>query len=159
MVVDLHAARTLRCPIEAAFALGLDPVRFPPSFRGCGPIPAVQRIVLHAPPAVGSTRALENSDGSRPIETITVLDPPRRHAYTLSRLAAPFSWLVREGQAEWVFATAAAGTAVSWRYRFLLTSPLAWPIAFPLLRLFMAAAMRRCLAAMAATLEAPEETR
>ena len=156
MLVDLHAARTLRCPIDAAFALALDPARFPATFRGCGPIPAVRRITLHATPAVGSTRELENSDGSRPHERILALEPPHRHAYLLSNLNTPFAWLVRTGYAEWSFAQVSEGVAVRWRYRFELTSPLAWPIAYPLLRVFMSTAMRRCLAAMAATLETAE---
>jgi hypothetical protein len=156
MFVDLRATRTFRCPADAAFALALDPERFPATFRGCGPIPAVRRITLHAPPAVGSTRELENSDGSRPLERILVLDPPHRHAYLLSNLNTPFAWLVRTGYAEWSFSAAPEGSAVRWRYRFELTTPLAWPIAFPLLRVFMTTAMRRCLAAMASMLEAPE---
>ena len=159
MFVALHATRTIRCPIDAAFALALDPVRFPATFSGYGPIPAVQRITLDGPPAVGSTRELENSDGSRPLERILVLEPPHRHAYLLSRLNPPFAWLVRAGYAEWSFAEVPSGTAISWRYRFELTTPLAAPLAGPLLRVFMATAMRRCLAAMAAALEAPEATR
>ena len=159
MFVDLRATRTLLCPVDAAFALALDPQRFPATFRGCGPVPAVRRITLHAPPAVGSTRELENSDGSRPLERILVLEPPHRHAYLLSRLSPPFVWLVRGGYAEWSFAGTPQGTAVVWRYRFELSTPAAALVAWPLLKVFMATAMRRCLAAMAATLEAPEGAR
>jgi len=41
---------------------------------------------------------------------------------------------------------------VIWRYRFELATPLAWPLAAPLLTIFMQGAMRRCLAAMAQAL-------
>lgn len=157
MDVSLRADHRFRAPPEAVFALALDPARFPATFRGYGPIPAIRAIALHAPPAVGATRELANSDGSRPLERITALDPPHRHAYVLSRLAAPFAWLVRAGHAEWSFAPDDGGTAVAWRYRFELTSPLAWPIAAPLLHAFFAPAMRRCLAAMDVALAARPE--
>jgi len=42
---------------------------------------------------------------------------------------------------------------VSWDYAFTLTSVFAWPLAAPLLHIFMRGAMRRCLAAMAHELE------
>ncbi|HET7843742.1 MAG TPA: SRPBCC family protein [Xanthomonadales bacterium] len=157
MDVNLRATRRFRAPPAAVFALALDPVRFPATFRGYGPIPAIRSIALHAPPAVGATRELDNSDGSRPRERITALERDRRHAYVLSNLAAPFSWLVRAGHADWTFGAEGEGTAVEWRYRFELTSPLAWPLAAPLLHAFFAPAMRRCLAAMAVTLESAPE--
>jgi uncharacterized protein YndB with AHSA1/START domain len=153
MQIHVEVAQRFRAPPPEVFALALDPQRFPAAFRGHGPIPSIQRITLHAPPAVGSTRELENSDGSRPQERITALDPPHRHAYTLSGLRAPFSWLVRAGHAEWTLEAVAAGTAVRWRYRFELTHPLAWPLAWPLLGIFMRGAMQRCLLAMAEMLD------
>ncbi len=159
MHVDLSAKHTFKAKPAAVFALGLDPLRFPAAFCGCGPIPSIRRISLHAPPAVGSTRELENSDGSRPQERITALESPHRHAYTLSGLSAPFSWLVRAGHADWSITDVATGSAVEWRYRFELTSTLAWPIAWPLLRIFMTAAMRRCLAAMDRMLDAEQAQR
>jgi hypothetical protein len=157
MDVNLCVDRHFSASPEAVFALALDPVRFPATFRGFGPIPAIRSITPHAPPAVGSTRALANSDGSQPLERITALEPARRHAYELTRLSAPFSWLVRAGYADWTFAARDGGTDVAWHYRFALTSPLAWPVAAPLLHAFFAAAMRRCLAAMARALDAQPE--
>jgi hypothetical protein len=154
MDVHLTARRHFRAPPGAVFALAADAARFPGTFRGYGPIPSIRTITPHAPPAVGSTRELENSDGSRPLERITAFEPPSRHAYVLSGLRAPFSWLVRCGHAEWSFAPAAAGTEVAWRYRFELTNPLAWPIAWPLLHGFFRTAMNRCLDAMARVVEA-----
>jgi len=157
MDVNLQAEHRFRAPRDAVFALALDPVRFPATFRGFGPIPAIRPITLHAPPAVGSTRELDNSDGSRPLERITALEQGRRHAYVLSRLRAPFSWLVRDAHADWTFVPEGDQTAVTWRYRFALTSALAWPIAAPLLHAFFATAMRRCLTAMDAALAAQPE--
>jgi hypothetical protein len=158
MHVDLRARARVPATRDAAFALTLDPVRFPATFRGYGPIPAIHHITLHAAPAVGATRELRNRDGSRPLERITALEPPSRHAYELTGIAAPFSWLVRRGLADWRFAPHEGGTLVDWHYRFELTHPLAWIAAAPLLRAFMRPAMRRCLDAMSQALrDAPPE--
>lgn len=149
MHIDLQATAQLAATPDAAFALAVDAERFPSLFRGFGPIPALRRITLHGPLAVGVTRDVEGADGARMLETVTALEPGRRHAYTLGRLRPPLSWLVRVGHADWTFVAHDGGTAVTWRYRFELASPLAWPIAAPLLRVFMQGAMRRCLHAMA----------
>lgn len=149
MHIDLQAKAHFSAAPDAVFALAVDSARFPSLFRGFGPIPALRRITLHGPLAVGVTRDVEGADGARMLETVTALDPGCRHAYTLSRLRPPLSWLVRVGQADWTFVPRGGGSDVVWRYRFELTSPLAWPIAAPLLRVFMQGAMRRCLTAMA----------
>jgi uncharacterized protein YndB with AHSA1/START domain len=153
MGIELRVERTINAPPATVFALALDAARFPATFRGCGPIPALRRITANIPSAVGSTRTVESSDGSIMTERITAFDAPHRHAYTLSGLRPPLAWLARGGDAEWTFASAGDGTRVSWRYAFTLTSAVAWPIAAPLLHIFMRGAMRRCLAAMARDLE------
>lgn len=153
MQVAIQVERIIQAAPVAVFELALDPLRFPRTFRGFGPIPSIRAITQDGPPAVGSTRRLDNSDGSRPQELITSLDPPRHHAYTLSGLARPFSWLVREGHAEWTFMPNADGTRVRWRYCFELTAASAWLLAWPLLHVFMRGAMRRCLLDMQQLLE------
>ena len=156
MKIEIHVARTIAAPPAAVFALALDAQRFPATFTGCGPIPALRGITAHGMPAVGSTREVVSSDGSLLTERITAFDPPWQHAYTLSGLQPPLAWLVNTGDAQWTFADAAGATRVNWRYAFTLTSALAWPLAAPLLHVFMRAAMRRCLDAMARALEANE---
>jgi len=153
MGLELRVERTIRASPAEVFALALDAARFPATFRGCGPIPALRRIIAHAPSAVGSTRTVESSDGSLLTERIIALDPPHRHAYALSGLRAPLAWLARAGEADWTFAPVGDATHVSWNYVFTLTSAFAWPLAAPLLHLCMRGAMRRCLAAMAHELE------
>lgn len=153
MNVRLRTERGMRASPEAAYALSLDAQRFPSLFTGFGPIPGLRRVTLNAPLAVGSTRELEDTAGLVLNERITALEPGRRHAYTLSGLHPPLAWLVREGRANWTFTPMAAGTQVVWTYDFELTSPLAWPLAWPLLQICMRGAMRRCLDAMAGTLE------
>ena len=158
--MDLHltAAQFVDAHPEHAFALAMDPARFPAFFTGYGPIPAVVAVIPHAPPAIGSTREIRNGDGSCLSERITAFDPPHHHAYTLTGLRPPFAWLVRAGHADWRFEPVGSGTRVTWRYRWELTSPLAWPVAAPLLRLCMHRAMARCLAAMATALATPHAT-
>ena len=149
MPVLLSASCVLPCPPDAAFALATDPARFPHFFAGFGPVPGLREIRLDAPLAPGSTRRVEGRDGALMREQVLVHEPPQRHAYVLSGLHPPLSWLVREGRADWRFAPRDGGTQVHWSYAFALTSPLAWPLAAPLLKLFMQGAMQRCLDAMA----------
>lgn len=150
MEIVCQTEQQLACPPGQAFALITDADRFPAFFRGCGPIPAVRAVELDAPPlAVGARRTVRNADGSVLREVVTAFEPPRRHAYRLDGFRPPFAWLVRHGDACWTVEPDAAGSRVRWSYRFALVHAAAWPVAAPLLRLFMTAAMRRCLRAMA----------
>jgi hypothetical protein len=162
MQIDCLARQDFPCPPQAVFDLMVDTARFPATFRGYGLIPAIRAISLQGPLAVGATRRIENADGSVLTERVDALAPPSHHAYTLTGFRAPFSWLVTRGAAEWVIAPRAGagpGSSVSWRYRFTLTGRLAYAPAALILHLFMARAMRRCLARMALILEqAPQQT-
>ncbi len=149
MFISCHAERSLPCHPEVAFAMAVDPDRFPSFFTGFGPIPAVRGVRLHAPVAVGSTRDVHNADGSVLLETITAHDPPVQHAYRLTGFRAPFAWLVTEGAANWTIAGHEDGSRVCWDYEFTLTRRWLWPLAAPLIKIFMARAMHRCLKKMA----------
>lgn len=149
MKVLLRTERTIHATPEAVYLLTLDAQRFPALFAGFGPIPGLRKITLNGPLAVGATRDLEDKSGLVLNERIDLLEPGRRHAYTLSGLHPPLAWLARLGHADWHFMPSNAGTRVVWTYDFELTSPLAWPLAWPLLQGFMRVAMQRCLDAMA----------
>lgn len=148
MGIRLVARQRFTAPIAEVFALCTDAQRFPSVFPGYGPIPAIRRIGLDGPLAVGSRRQIHNSDGSVLDETISVLQPPLRHAYRLSGFRAPFAWLVRHGEADWQLQADGDGCDVEWRYVFQPASALARPFATLLLRGFMQPAMQRCLARM-----------
>jgi uncharacterized protein YndB with AHSA1/START domain len=154
MAVHLSAERRFAAPVDAVFALSVDPQRFPAAFTGLGPIPALTSILPDAPAAVGSTRQLTSADGSQLTERIVAWEPPHRHRYVLSGFAAPLAWLVRAGTAEWRLSGRDGGTDVHWTYDFELTTPLAWPLAAPLLKIFMQGAMKRCLDNLSALPEA-----
>lgn len=51
-------------PADEVFALSVDTARFPQTFAGYGPIPALRRIVLDGPLATGSGREVHSCDGS-----------------------------------------------------------------------------------------------
>ena len=144
----------MHCSAAAAFALLTDHQRFPTVFTGYGPIAAIRSVSLAAPLAIGAIRRVHSADGSTLSETITALDPPQHHAYVLSGFRPPFSWLVRRGEANWLVSAGTATTFVRWDYVFTLTSAAIYPLAAPLLRLFMTGAMGRCLDNMAQLLEA-----
>lgn len=149
MQVRLCAELYFTATPERVFSSTLDPARFVAAFRGAGPIPALTAIELLGEPGVGAARAVHSADGAVLHERITAFEPAQRHAYTLSGLRPPLAWLVRRGEADWCFEPEGDGTRVRWSYVFTLTSPLAWPLAAPLLKLFMQRAMRDCLRALA----------
>ncbi len=124
MNIFLRAERRIPAPAEAVYALSIDAQRFPAVFTGFGPIPGLGRITLHGEPAVGTTRDVEDNTGVVLHEHIDVLEPGRRHAYTLSGMQPPFAWLVRVGRADWTFTPAGKATDVVFSYTFELTRPV-----------------------------------
>lgn len=150
MQVHLSAEQHFADAPTAVFEQSLVPSRFVAAFRGAGPIPALTKIELLGEPALGAQRAVHSSDGAVLRERITAFEPGVRHAYQLSGLRPPLAWLVSQGEADWRFErTPGGGTQVRWDYVFTLTTALAWPLAAPLLKLFMQRAMRECLQALA----------
>ena len=130
------------------------------TFRGYGPIPAVERteVVGGGPLVEGAVCRIISNDGSAAERLITVVDRPTRHAYKLQgSFRAPISYLVKSGVGEWRFAPIAGGTRVVWEYAFDLTGLWAWPMAYLLMTLTVRRAMRDCLALTKQCLEQPEE--
>jgi hypothetical protein len=150
--IVLVAQHRFAHPADDVFALSVDPERFPQTFAGYGPIPALRRIVLDGTLAVGSERDVHSSDGSVLKERVTALQPPLHHAYTLTGFRAPLGWLVRAGHADWQLQPLQQGSLVTWSYRFEPTSGFAGTLAAPLLRRCFQPAMQRCLRRMDALL-------
>jgi hypothetical protein len=149
MIVKTQATRRFCATPETVYDLIVDATRFPRTFTGYGPIPAVSTIVLDGPLRVGGTRRISNADGSVLTEHVTGLERPLHHAYTLFGFRPPFSWLVTLGVADWCIRSKDEGTEVIWRYVFTLSNPLVYPLCMLLIDLFMRRAMQRCLANMA----------
>ena len=148
MKITCTAVRNFSSGPTPIFDLMVDAAGFPACFDGYGLIPAIRSIRLAEPLAVGVVRHIYNADNSVLNERVTVVDKPHRHAYILSGFQAPFSWLVRQGEADWRLIEKAGGTKVSWTYEFTLKSALVFPLCFLLLKFFMQQAMQRCLANM-----------
>ena len=85
----------------------------------------------------GARREIKLTDGAVLTEEILEHDVPTRHRYKwTSGLKPPFAWLVRSGEGTWTFSEVAEGTRIDWSYVFELRSPLAYPIAVPIIALF-----------------------
>ncbi len=145
MKIACQALREFRSDSSSVFEVLIDADGFPACFTGYGLIPAIRRIRLTEPLAVGVVRHIYNADNSVLTETVTVFDKPYHHAYILRGFTAPFSWLVKQGEANWQLDASSGGTKVVWTYEFVLTSALLSPLCFVLLKFFMQRAMQRCL--------------
>jgi hypothetical protein len=100
----------------------------------------------------GAVMRFRDSSGGVNFHRIERLDRPRTYAYDLHGFGPPFSLLVGPGFARWSFTPERSGTEVLWTYSFPLTSLLAYPLARPLIGVFMRKAMERCLAQLEAAL-------
>ncbi len=148
--MELHTQAQTRVPLprEVVFDYATDVTRLPQAFRGAGPIPAIEKahILGDGRMIQGAVRRIQNSDGSVIDEQIVTHTRPEQHTYRLpGGFKFPFNLLVREAEGDWVFADQDGGTSIVWRYRFRLTSPLAWVLAAPIIHVWFRQAMQRCL--------------
>ena len=105
-----------------------------------GPIPGIARAEFAgggSSLAAGVQRRVAMTDGSVIEEEVLEAERPRVHRYRWLRgLRPPFSLMVRSGEACWTFTDAGGGTQIEWVYVFELRSPLVYPVAAPVIRLF-----------------------
>lgn len=138
---------------ERAFALA----EMPKLLRGWGPVPGVERAEMLDPGeyAVGKIRRIHNTDGSSLDEEILAHEPPSAHSYRLyGNFRGLAKLLVTEGRGDWRFnELGESRTEVSWRYEFTLTSPLAWPLAVPMMKVAFANMQRGTLQRLRAGFE------
>lgn len=107
--------------------------------RARGPFAGISKVEMHEgyTQATGAKRRIFMTDGTVLEEVILAYDPPVRHRYGWTGGAKfPFSLLVRSGTGNWDFTEEAGGTRIVWTYTFGLTSPLAYPLAIPIVRVF-----------------------
>ena len=87
--------------------------------------------------AEGSWRRVWMTDGTVLEEVILDYDPPVKHRYRWTGgVKPPFSLLIRSGTGCWDFSEVDGGTRIDWGYVFELKSPLAYPLALPIMPLF-----------------------
>ena len=137
----LHARAEIHVPRPPAtvfdFAVACE--TFPRVLHPLGPIPGIAKAeMIDAPaPRTGARRRITMTDKSVIDEELVAFERPVRHRYRwLDPPASAFSWLVRSGEADWSFEPAGDGTKIVWTYVFELTSPLAYPLAAPVVLLF-----------------------
>ncbi|MGB5703183.1 MAG: SRPBCC family protein, partial [Polyangiales bacterium] len=126
-------------PREEVFAVATDSSNAARTIRSRGPFAGITKVELHEGHALatGAKRRIYMTDGAVLEEVILDYDPPRRHRYGWSGGAKfPFSLLVKSGTGNWEFTEVEGGTRIVWSYTFGLTSPLAYPLAVPIVWLF-----------------------
>lgn len=128
------------------------------SFTGYGPIPGIReaRYETDGPAGLGSRRRVLKTDGSAHIEEIIVFERPRRHVSRITGITPPLSWLVGEGEDDWVFSEASGFpgcTEISRTFRFELRSLLAYPVGVVLMGVFLGRAVHRDFANLKKALE------
>lgn len=129
-------------PAAAIAALMLD-VKNWSSFRGYGVLPGIRSAEFEtaSPEVVGSRILVENTDGSRHVETITEWQPERRVCLRMSEFSPPLSRLADRIEETWDFAVVGDGTQVSRTLAMYPRSVVAKPIVWGLSRL-----LRRAIA-------------
>ncbi len=145
MKVETRAEIHVPQPPEQVFDFAVACDTFPRILHKLGPLPGIVNAeMVDAPaPRLGARRRVTMSDGNVVEEELVAFERPVRHRYRwLSRLAPPFSLLVRTGEGDWTFTPSGGGTTIVWIYRFDLTTPLVYPFAALVLVLFRRWMMR-----------------
>ena len=119
--------------------MATDMTNTPRTIRPRGPFAGIAKIETYEGQSLakGSKRRIFMTNGAVLEEVILDYDPPLRHRYGWTGgVKPPFSLLVRSGSGNWDFTETDGGTRIVWTYTFGLTSPLAYPLAIPLIWLF-----------------------
>lgn len=147
MQIQTSASVVVPASRDGVFDYAVDHI--PELFRGAGPIPAIESVELleGKPLEVGTIRRVHNADNSVVEEEIVAHQRPSEHAFRVIRgLKPPVSFLLKWIEGNWSFEPdGAEATRVTWDFRFELTSPLAWPPASLIAKVFFRKSMRGAL--------------
>ncbi|OBA57495.1 hypothetical protein A5647_23640 [Mycobacterium sp. 1100029.7] len=104
--LDQAFHRTLPAPLPELFR------------RWHGPFPPIKEVrdQTGAWDAAGQSRTVLLAGGGSARELLISVDPPRSFAYRLGDLTGPMALLVDHVIGEWIFAPAAGGTVITWRW-------------------------------------------
>lgn len=131
MQIQTNAQVFINADIERVFDASIDCQNLPKFFTGYNEIPAIlsAKTLDELPLQEGSTRIVNNSDGSSIEEVIVTLKRPDVQEYELVKgLKPPFSWLVRLASGKWSYETIDAGTKVTWEFNFEVPNIFAYLI-------------------------------
>lgn len=126
----MQQSRVIPVEVATAFEHTL-PMALPTLFsRWYGPIAPIKAIRDQSGDwsSVGQTRTVVQVGGGSMREELTLIDPPNRFGYTLSRITGPLAPLVDHVDGQWRFAPAGTGTEVTWHWvvhpKSRMTAPL-----------------------------------
>jgi Polyketide cyclase / dehydrase and lipid transport len=119
--------QSLVIPVPAAEAFERTlPISLPEILgRWYGPLPPIREVLGQTGEweAVGQTRTIRLAGGATMREEMIKVDPPRTFAYWLTEISGPMALLIDRVLGEWIFAPAAGGTEVTWRWNVHRKSP------------------------------------
>lgn len=147
MKIHTLAMAEFPVPREKLFAFACQPDVMAKVIQPLGAIPGVERIwiVGGGETKQGSLRRVILTDKTPLDEEVLEFEAPRKHVYRVKGYRGVFASLVKFGQAQWIFSPIDIGTRIVWRYEYELTSPLAAPLALPVIKVafqkFMQAAL------------------
>lgn len=156
MLIRTSVQISIDAPIEQVFDCSIDCQNLPKFFTGYRAIPAIlsatttDGLPLHE----GSTRIVQNSDGSGIEEAIVSLQRPTLQAYKLLRgFKPPFSWLVHSASGRWLYEAIHLGTQITWQFEFEMRNVLAYIVFLALVKHSFQTAQRICLANLKQAIE------
>lgn len=133
---------------ELVFDYSIDCQNMPKFFTGYKSIPAIvsaktiDDLHLHE----GSTRIVNNSDGSAIEEVIVKLKRPELQEYKLIKgFKPPFVWLVRSASGKWLYEATNTGTIITWQFEFEMQNVFAYLIFLAVVKRPFQEAQRICL--------------
>ena len=165
MFIQTRAQISIDAPIEQVFDCSIDCRNLPRFFTGYQAIPAILNATTTdgLPLHEGSTRIVQNTDGSRITEQIVALQRPTSQAYKLLYgFKPPFSWLVRSASGRWSYQVISAkhnsegidsGTYITWRFEFEMQNVLAYIVFLAMVRHPFQTAQSICLENFKRTIE------
>lgn len=156
MQVQTNVQIFIDAPIEQVFDCSIDCQNLPRFFTGYQGIPAIlsatttDGLPLHE----GSTRIVQNSDGSEIEEAIVALQRPTLQAYKLLRgFKPPFSWFVHSASGRWLYRAINPGTQITWQFEFEIRNVLAYFVFLALVKHPFQTAQHICLANLKQAIE------
>ncbi|HEY9906169.1 MAG TPA: SRPBCC family protein [Thermosynechococcaceae cyanobacterium] len=148
MLIRTSVQIFINAPIEQVFDCSIDCQNLPKFFTGYEAIPAIlsatttDRLPLHE----GSTRIVQNSDGSSITERIVSLQRPTLQAYKLLHgFKPPFAWLVRSASGQWLYQAIGSKTHITWQFEFEMQHFLAYVVFLAIVKHFFQIAQSICL--------------
>lgn len=121
MRIQTNVQIFIDAPIEDVFDYSIACQNLSKFFTGYRAIPAILSATTTdgMPLHEGSTRIVQNSDGSRITECIVSLQRPTLQAYKLlDGFKPPFAWLVRSASSQWLYQVINSRTHITWQFEF-----------------------------------------